>query len=139
MRSGKDCNFSSSLIRVLIPKDAEFYRYKDECGILYESVQDKICDENSFEFVCKNTFFYMFLEDINLIGAIYYFEDTDGKLFLNGFSKRKMHGLNLECLKTSLGWFNCDIYAEAQNRASALCLLKCGFIMVRGNLFVYRK
>ena len=32
-----------------------------------------------------------------------------------------------------------SIYAEAQNRASALCLLKCGFIREKGNLFVKKQ
>ena len=70
-----------------------------------------------------------------LIGAIYYFIDEEGKLFLNGFAKRKMHELCLECLKMSLKWFKGDVYAEAQNRASALCLLKCGFKREKENLF----
>lgn len=123
------------MIRVLIPSDKEFATYKNECRSLYESLQDKICDTNSFDFVCQNTFFYMFLDDKKLIGAIYYFIDEDEKLFLNGFSKRKMFHQNLECLKLSTTWFNCDIYAQAQNRASALCLLKCGFKRVKNNIF----
>ena len=110
------------MIRVLIPSDKEFLSYKDECKKLYTKVQDKICDPNSFEFICTKTLFYMFI-------------DEDEKLFLNGFSKRKMFRQNLECLKLSTTWFNCDIYAEAQNRASALCLLKCGFIRLNNNTF----
>ena len=108
------------MIRVLIPSDKEFLSYKDECKKLYTRVQDKICDPNSFEFICTKTLFYMFIDDTVLVGAIYYFIDEDEKLFLNGFSKRKMFRQNLECLKLSTTWFNCDIYAEAQNRASAL-------------------
>jgi len=123
------------MIRVLIPKNKEFWQYKDECQKLYESVQDKITDENSFEFIIRNTFFYLFLNNEKLIGAIYYFIDTDGKLFLNGFAKKKMHLINLKCLKMSLEWFNEDIYAQAQNRMSALCLLKCGFKRVDKNTF----
>ena len=110
------------MIRVLIPSDKEFLSYKDECKKLYTKVQDKICDPNSFEFISTKTLFYMFI-------------DEDEKLFLNGFSKRKMFRQNLECLKLSTTWFNCDIYAEAQNRASALCLLKCGFIRLNNNTF----
>ncbi len=127
------------MIRVLIPADLEFCRYEKELKKLYEQSQDKICDSNSFEFVRDNTFFYMFLDDTNLIGGIYYFVDADGKLFLNGFSKRKMFEQNVACLRLSLGWFVCDIYAEAQNRASALCLLRCGFVRDRNNIFVKKK
>ena len=124
-------------INVWIPCQKEFWLYRDECKELYESVQDKICDPNTFEFICKNTFFYLFEKCNRLIGAIYYFTDKDGKLFLNAFSKRKMHALCLECLKMSLKWFKGNVYAEAQNRASALCLLRCGFKRKSGNLFVF--
>jgi len=128
------------MIRVLIPKNKEFWQYKDECQKLYESVQDKITDENSFEFIIRNTFFYLFLNNEKLIGAIYYFIDTDGKLFLNGFAKRKMHLINLKCLKMSTEWFKDDIYAQAQNRMSALCLLRCGFKHCSGtNIFCMYK
>ena len=82
-----------------------------------------------------HTLFYLFETDGVLIGAIYYFMCDDGKLFLNGFAKRKKHLLCIECLKMSLKWFKGSVYAEAQNRASALCLLKCGFKRVKDNLF----
>ena len=126
------------MIRVLIPLDKEFYLFYAECKKLYENVQVEIHDTNSFEFICTNTFFYMFLDDNKLIGAIYYFVDEEGKLFLNGFANRKMHKLNLECLKMSLEWFNTDIYAQSQNRASALCLLRCEFRRDKGDVFVFK-
>ena len=126
------------MIRVLIPKDEEFWEYKDECKSLYEKVQGWICDTNTFEFIVNNTFFYLFLNDKNLIGAIYYFVDENNKLYLNGFAKRKMHLLNIECLKMSLNWFKGDIHAVAQNRMSKLCLRRCGFEWVGGKEFVYR-
>ena len=78
------------MIRVLIPKDDGFWEYKDECKSLYEKVQGWICDTNSFEFIVNNTFFYLFLNDKKLIGAIYYFVDENNKLYLNGFTKKKM-------------------------------------------------
>ena len=115
------------MINVFIPSDKDFEKFKDECKKLYESVQEKIGDTNTFEFVCNNTFFYLFTNNGILIGAIYFFKDTDGRLYLNGFAKRKMHTLCLKCLKMSLKWFRGSVYAEAQNRASALCLLRCGF------------
>lgn len=125
------------MIRVLIPKEREFSLYEREIKELYEKFQDKIKDKNSFEFIRDNTFFYTFLDDDKLIGGIYYFVDEEGFLFLNGFAKRKMFKLNLECLKLSLSWFNCNIYAEAQNRASALCLLRCGFKRKSGKTFMF--
>ena len=124
------------MINVWIPSQKEFLKYSDECKNLYEKVQDKICDTNSYEFISKNTLFYLFETDGVLIGAIYYFKDEEGKLFLNGFAKRKKHKLCLECLKMSLNWFRGCVYAEAQNRASALCLLRCGFKRVFGKTFM---
>lgn len=126
------------MIKVFIPYDKEFWKFKDECKKLYESVQDQICDTNSFEFNIENTFFYLFVFDEKLIGAIYFFEDENKKLFLNGFANRKMHLINLECLKMSLNWFNCDIYAIAQNKMSELCLRKCGFVKEAEKEFVYK-
>lgn len=125
------------MIHVWIPRQKEFEKYRVECKKLYESVQDKICDNNTFEFVTQNTFFFLFETEGNLIGGIYYFVNDDGRLYLNGFANRKMHSLCLECLKMSLNWFKGRIYAEAQNRASALCLLKCGFKRKNGSLFVF--
>ena len=127
------------MINVLIPFQVEFEKYRKECKELYESLQDKIKDPNTFEFVCDNTLFYLFETEGDLIGGIYYFLNDDGKLYLNGFAKRKRHNLCIECLKMSLKWFKGSIYAEAQNRASALCLLKCGFIREKGNLFVKKQ
>ena len=124
------------MINVWIPSQKGFKKYKDECKILYEKNQEKICDPNSFEFVCNNTLFYLFEADGKLIGGIYYFLDKEGKLFLNAFAKRKIHSLCIECLKMSLEWFKGNVYAEAQNRASALCLLRCGFKRKEGTLFV---
>ncbi|MCM1004236.1 MAG: hypothetical protein NC408_07845 [Candidatus Gastranaerophilales bacterium] len=126
------------MIKVYIPTDFEFKKYEDELRVLYEKNQEKICDTNSFDFIRDNTLFYMFVNNDSLIGAIYYFMDND-LLFLNGFAKPKGHSLNLRCLLISLSWFNTDIYAEAQNRASALCLLKCGFKRVKDKLFVFKQ
>lgn len=127
------------MLKVLIPTDSDFCIYENECKNLYQAVQHKITDTNSFEFIKNNTYFYMFINDNTLIGAIYYFKDLDGKLFLNGFANRKMHALCLECLKMSLNWFKGSIYAEAQNRASALCLLKCGFKRLENNVFIFNQ
>lgn len=124
------------MITVLTPLDSEFELYKSQIKEIYEKYQEKICDPNSFLFVIKNTLFYAFFLDGTFIGAIYYFMENE-KLFLNAFALPKNHLTNLKCLKMSTDWFTSPIYAEAQNRASALCLLKCGFKRVKGNLFCY--
>ena len=126
------------MIKVLIPSDADFRIYEIPLKILYEQNQEKICDTNSFEFIRDNTLFYMFLKDNKPIGAIYYFKD-DNKLFLNAFAIRKNFKDNIFCLRWSTTWFSCNIYAEAQNRASALCLLRAGFKRVKKSLFCLYK
>lgn len=122
------------MLKVLIPTQSEFRRYETPIKLLYEKNQEKIADTNSFEFIRDNTLFYLFLLDEKPIGAIYYFKEDD-KLYLNGFAIRKNLEANLACLKWSTTWFNCDIYAVAQNRASAYCLLKCGFRRLDDRLF----
>ena len=107
---------------------------------MYELSQDKIHDTNSFEFIINNTLFYCFIDENGvLLGAIYFFLDEEEKLFMNAYAGRGHHKENLECVKLSITWFNCDIYAQAQNKASALCLLRCGFEREKDNIFVYRK
>lgn len=125
------------MLQVLIPTNADFRVYESQLKFLYEKNQAQICDPNSFEFIRDNTLFYAFVSKGELIGAIYYFLD-DEKLFLNAFSRRKCFKENLECLKLSTTWFKPPIWAEVQNRASALCLLRCGFKRVKDNLFVFQ-
>ncbi len=124
------------MIEVLIPLNPEFQKYEAQVKELYEKYQEKICDPNSFDFVIHNTLFFSFFQNGTFIGAIYYFIEKD-KLFLNAFALPKNHLANLECLRLSTTWFKKPIYAEAQNRASALCLLRCGFKRVAKNLFCY--
>ena len=126
------------MIQVLIPLNPEFKKYKTQLKELYEQSQERIGDPNPFSFIIKNTLFYAFILDGTLIGAIYYFMDKN-KLFLNGFASPKHHELNLSCLRVSTTWFLPPIYAEAQNKASALCLLRCGFKRINGNLFCFDK
>ena len=125
-------------LRVLIPSDKDFSKYEDQIKDLYEKSQANICDTNSYEFVRDNTLFYVFFLEEKFIGIIYYFLD-DNKLFFNGCSTRKSYPVNVECIKLSSTWFVCNIYAEAQNRASALCLLKAGFKKTSDNLFIFEQ
>ena len=123
-------------LKILIPKDKDFFRYKNEVKKLYLENQDKINDDNTFELICKETFFYLFLVDEKILGVIYFFQD-DGKLYLNGFAVRKFLKEKLEALKLATTWFNCEIYAEAQNKASAYCLKKVGFKKITERLYAY--
>ena len=123
-------------LKILIPKDKDFFRYKNEVKKHYLENQDKINDDNTFDFICKETFFYLFLVDEKILGVIYFFQD-DGKLYLNGFAVRKFLKEKLEALKLATTWFNCEIYAEAQNKASAYCLKKVGFKKITERLYAY--
>lgn len=123
-------------LKILIPKDKDFFRYKNEVKKLYLENQDKINDDNTFDFICKETFFYLFLVDEKILGVIYFFQD-DEKLYLNGFAVRKFLKEKLEALKLATTWFNCEIYAEAQNKASAYCLKKVGFKKITERLYAY--
>lgn len=125
------------MLKVYIPINKEFKIYEAEVKELYKKSQKRIKDSNSFNFIKNNTLFYMFVFNDDLVGAIYYFMEGE-KLYLNGFAKPKKHFINLQCLKLSTTWFTCPIYAEVQNRASTLCLLRCGFKRVKGNLFMYK-
>ena len=126
------------MITVLIPQNPDFKKYETQIKELYEKSQKQINDPNSFSFIKNNTFFYAFLLNGKFIGAIYYFMENN-KLFLNGFAIPKNHNTNLHCLLLSTTWFKPSIYAEAQNRASALCLLKCGFKRLHSNLFCLKR
>lgn len=129
--------FRQNNLKVIIPSDPEFEKYRNKFNILYIKTQNAICDSNPFDFIVSQTLFYGFLHNGAVLGAIYFFMDN-GKLFLNAYSVRKKHFQNLLSLRLSLTWFTPPIYAEAQNRASAFCLLKCGFERVEDNLLVYK-
>ena len=126
------------MLEVFIPSDAGFRKYEIPLRLLYEKVQDKIGDDNSFDFIRDHTLFYMFVFNNKLVGGIYYYI-KDEKWYMNGFSNRKMFGANVECIKLSTTWFSSDIYAEAMNRASAICLLRAGFKRLHKNLFIFRQ
>lgn len=119
-------------------------RYSDlfnyaECEELYNECKADLQGDD-FSDIVYDTFFYSFYvwQTGELLGCIYFYQ-KDGKLFVNAFAKRGHHLLNIECLKESLKWFDCDIYAEALHRTSRLCVLRCGFERVKDNLFIYRR
>ncbi|MBQ6516808.1 hypothetical protein IJI31_06475 [bacterium] len=112
------------MIRVLIPTDADF-EYK-KCKKMYKKYQRLVGDNQEFRDLVKNTFFYSFYDDAQLLGCIYYYTKND-KLFVNAFANRHTHEKNLLCLKKTFEWFKCDIYAETKHKTAIYCLYKCGF------------
>lgn len=125
------------MIVVRTPKD-KLFNYT-EVEELYNKYKQELND-GDFSEVIKSTLFYAFYiwKTVELIGCIYFYK-KDNKLFLNAFAARGHHELNLECLKESLKWFECDIYAEGLHKTSRLCLLKCGFKRVKNNLFILER
>ncbi len=124
------------MIRVFIPNDYGF-NYK-QCKKLYKKYRHLINDNQEFRDIVKNTFFYSFFDDDKFVGCLYFYEKNN-KLYVNGFSHRHMHKQNLECLKMSLNWFNCDIFAETPHKTAVLCLLRCGFKKSSDNLYKYER
>lgn len=124
------------MIIVKIPTDTDF-NYK-QCKKLFKKYRDKINDNTEFRDIVKNTFFYSFFDDDSFLGCIYYYEKAD-KLYVNAYASRHHHLKNIECLKMSLNWFNCDIYAQTTHKTAIFCLYKCDFKRIGENLFIYRR
>lgn len=124
------------MIQVYIPSNKEF-NFK-ECKKLFHKYKRQIGDKQKFRDIVENSFFYSFFNDEQFIGCIYYYYKED-KLFVNAFANRHTHQTNIECLKMSLGWFNCDIYAKTEHKTAILCLLKCGFKKYSNNIYKYER
>ena len=112
------------MITVRIPTDKNF-NFK-ECKKLFNNYKKFINDKNKFRNIVDNTFFYSFFYNEKHIGCTYFYM-RDNKLFVNGFANRHLHTLVIDCLKQSLKWFNCNIYAETEQKTAKLCLLRAGF------------
>ena len=125
------------MIVVRTPQD-DLFNYT-EVEELYNSCKKELND-GEFKEVVKSNLFYAFYiwQTGELIGCIYFYH-RGKKLYVNAFSNRGHHELNLECFRKSLTWFDCDIYADGLHKTSRLCLLKSGFKRVKDNLFIYRR
>ena len=123
-------------MQVLIPTDKDFNYL--ECKKLFEDNQNLLEDDENFDDVIKNTFFYSFFVNGKHIGCIYYYE-IDNKLYVNAVAYRKTHLINMGCFKTSLTWWNCDIYARTHHKTAIYTILKCGFKKIGENLYIYKR
>ena len=123
------------MMHVLIPIDKEI-KYL-ECKKLYEQNKVFVNDDATFDEVINNTLFYSFYENEKLTLCVYFFE-KNGKLWVNGFGKRKHHLFNKECFKLALTWFNTDIWAFCPHRPAAFGLLSCGFKKYKKNLYRFK-
>lgn len=125
------------MITIRKPED-KLFNYA-EVEELYNECNDRICDGNFHDVLTSTDFYAFYIEETReLIGCIYYFF-KGRKLFVNAFARRGHHLLNLECFKYTLGWWKRNIYANAIQKESRMCVLRCGFKRVKGNLFVYRR
>jgi len=122
--------------KILIPKNSNF-NYS-ECQQMYKENQKAIGDNQSFDSLIENTFFYSFFVENKHIGCIYYYE-RNNKLFVNAFANRHTHLINIYCLKESLSWWNCDIYAKTSHKQAIYTILKCGFKKISKNIYKYER
>ncbi len=124
-------------MKVLIPLDSEF-NYM-ECKNLYNRYQKLIGDIEDFDRILTSTLFYSFISNENkFIGCLYFYK-IGGRLFVNGFSNRKCHLQNIECLNMTEKWFDCDIWAKTKHKTAKFCLLQAGFKKVDNELYVKKK
>jgi hypothetical protein len=122
---------------IVIPANSEKFDEK-LCRKLFNKYRD-VLDVDDFDTVLDTTHFFSFYDDNQkFIGCIYFYMHND-KLFITAYAGRGHHEINLECLRESLGWYNCDIYAEKVQPAARLAILKCGFKKVGKDLYVYRR
>lgn len=123
---------------ILKPENPLFNYF--QCKKLYEENQKFLDDDTNFDDLISDSdiHFYSFFEHSRFIGCIYFYINNN-KVFLNAFAKRHTHNINLECLKASLNFYNCDIYAKSKHKTAILCLLKCGFKKVKDNLYKYER
>ncbi len=106
----------------------------DECKRLYNSCKNDIGEDLPFDELLIGIDFYSFFEKEKFIGCIYYY--PIGKaLFVNAFAKRHTHLINIKCFKTSLSFYDCDIFARSNKKTAILCLLRCGFKKIGKNLY----
>lgn len=126
------------MINVLIPKN-ETFNY-EECEKLYNKCRRFMNENQSFRDIVEKTMFFSIFDEDKFIGCIYYYmRDNDEKLYVNAFAGRHTHLANVEALKKTMSWYNCDIYAETRHKTAILCLYKCGFKKVRNNLYRYER
>lgn len=125
------------MIVVKTPNDALF-NY-GECREMFDLYNEKI-DIDDFDTVIKTTHFFAFYDwnKAELIGCIYFYQHN-GKLFITAFSGRHHHELNMKCLKMSLDWYKCNIYAECKQLTAQICLREAGFKKIKKGLYVYRR
>jgi hypothetical protein len=116
----------------------ELFNY-GECREMFDKHRE-VLDVDDFDTVIKTTHFFSFYEwhRAELIGCIYFYQQDD-KLFVTAFAGRGHHELNLECLRMSLDWYTCDIYAENVQPTARICIRKCGFEKLNDNLYIYRR
>ena len=125
-------------MKVYIPYDKEF-NYT-ACEQLYKKYEKEIGDIEDFDKIIKNTMFYSFFTDDNkFVGCLYFYKDSSNRLFVNGFSNRKMHQYNIQALKLAFEWFDCDIYAQTPHKNAVYCLLRAGFKKCDDKLYVKLK
>ena len=122
-------------MKVYIPSDLNFNYIA--CNALYKKYEKEIDDIDDFDKILASTMFYSFFtDDDEFIGCLYFYKGANNRLFVNGFSNRKMHRYNVQALRLSFNWFDCDIYAKTPHKNAVYCLLRAGFKKCDNQLYV---
>lgn len=103
---------------------------------LYNSIDNK--ELHSLEEILKaGKYVFCFYSENKLFGVIY-LSNKGGKVFLNGFSKRKNFLNNIQAIRTVCDYFPIDIYSNTPLKHAALSLKRAGFKKIDNNLYLRR-
>ena len=123
-------------MRVVIPTDKDFdYEINKH---LFNKANKTLKENLTFDNVLKQFQFFSFYDGEEYLGFIYFFYKDD-KLYVATASVPKRYKQTLECFKQALTYYNCDVYAETNQRHVKLAALKVGFKKVRDNLYKYER
>ena len=114
------------------------YRDKSKESINQYVVRDYPKSEAGERYVVVPTQYEWIIDKLLSYGGKDYIFEKNGKLWVNGFGKRKHHLFNKECFKLALTWFNTDIWAFCPHRPAAFGLLSCGFKKYKKNLYRFK-
>lgn len=123
-------------MKVSIFSDKDF-RYKD-CKELFYKSNETLEEALDFDGLIKKYQLFQYTHENKLIGCLYYYFEDD-KLFVATFANKGFAEEKYKCLKESLTYYDCDIYARTKQRHVAIALLRCGFKKISDNLYKYER
>lgn len=89
------------------------------------------------EFLLNNPHTYCFYLDNELLGCVFITQE-DKKLWLNGFSKRKIFKEVQEAINIIFNHYKQDIYSKTTEKSATYTLLRTGFKKIGTNIYQRR-